>query len=298
MGVHIIDLHFQGIDQAIAAFLIESPGGPIVIESGPYSTFPAMEAALRAHGYALADVQALLLSHIHFDHAGAAWAFARAGVPIYVHPKGKKHLAAPERLYESARRIYQDQMDVLWGAMEAIDADLLHTPEDGQTLQFGEEQLTAHYTPGHASHHIAWAWQDTIFTGDVAGVKIGSGLVQPPCPPPDIQIEEWVSSIDKLLSLSPTSLYLTHYGQIIAVEEHLLHLREELHAWADWMKPHWEADTAQKEIIPQFMAFVQERLLAAGVPQKDLRIYEAANPSWMSVAGLMRYWQKRSEKIT
>lgn len=298
MTIHTIDLHFQGIDQAIAAYLVETSAGPVLIEAGPYSTFASLQAGLAAHQYQISDLQAVLLSHIHFDHAGAAWALAKEGLPIYVHPKGHKHLAAPERLYESARRIYQDKMDVLWGAMEPIDEALLHCPEDQEVVTIGDARFVAHYTPGHATHHIAWQLDGHIFTGDVGGVKIGTGPVQPPCPPPDIAVEDWLSSIDRILSLKPSTLYLTHYGPVNEPATHLQQLREELEAWANWIKPHWEAGTEHKAVIPLFMDFVGQRLSQAGVGKAEVKVYEAANPAWMSVAGLMRYWEKSSEKDT
>lgn len=296
MEIHIIDLHFQGIDHAIAAYLIKTSEGPVLIESGPHSSIESLRKGLAAHNCGIADLRAVLLSHIHFDHAGAAWAIAAEGVPVYVHPKGKKHLAAPQRLYESARRIYQDKMDQLWGAMEPIDEALLHCPDDRETVHIGDATFTAHYTPGHAVHHIAWQLGDIIFTGDVGGVKIAHGPVQPPCPPPDIAVDDWMDSIDRLLQLKPKTLYLTHYGAVSTPEDHLLQLREELLAWADWIKPHWETNRDPKEVIPLFMDFVGQRLTKAGVPGTEVKVYEAANPAWMSVAGLMRYWQKRSEK--
>ena len=294
--VHTTDLHFQQIDKAIAAYIVPTSSGPVLIESGPYSTWPALTAALQKLGYKVGDLQAVLLSHIHFDHAGAAWALAKEGVPVYVHPKGAKHLASPERLYGSAKRIYGDMMEKLWGIMEPIDPALLHSPADGETVTIGDTTFTAHHTPGHAVHHIAWQMGDAIFAGDVAGVKIEEGPVQPPCPPPDINIEDWTASIDKLLALQPATLYLTHYGAITEVVPHLQQLKEELRVWAEWMHPHWEAQADQQALVPQFAAFVEGRLSAAGLGKADIKVYEAANPAGMSVAGLMRYWQKRSEK--
>ncbi|MEO1256706.1 MAG: MBL fold metallo-hydrolase, partial [Bacteroidota bacterium] len=148
--------------------------------------------------------------------------------------------------------------------------------------------------PGHAVHHIAWKIGDEIIAGDVAGVKIGDALVVPPCPPPDIHVEDWQASIAILKAEQPKSLYLTHFGKVIAIENHLDELEQRLLAWAAWMKPHFEKDTPQPEIIPLFEAYVQQELHTAGITAPaDLERYEKANPSWMSVAGLMRYWKKK-----
>ena len=127
--IHVLDLNFLGIDHAIASFLIESSAGPILIETGPHSTFESMKGQLAKHGYEPEDVKHVLLTHIHFDHAGAAWAFADHGAKIYLHPFGKPHMEDPTKLYNSAKMIYGDEMERLWGAMEKIPADQLITPD-------------------------------------------------------------------------------------------------------------------------------------------------------------------------
>jgi len=291
--IHTIDLGFLGIPKTIAAYVLEHPDGPVLIETGPYSTFPALEKGLQQLDTAPEDLQAVLLTHIHLDHAGSAWAFAQKGVPVYVHPKGGRHLAQPEKLLASAKRIYEDMMDQLWGTMEPIPADQLHTVEDGAEVLPG---IRAIYSPGHAVHHIAWQWEDVIFTGDVAGVRIGKGIVVPPCPPPDIHVEDWQTSIQALRDAAPKSLYLTHYGEITDVETHLDALEKRLLDWANWMKPRYEAGDPVTEIAPDFEKYVRKELADHGLDQEGLRQYDAANPPWMSVAGLLRYWKKRSER--
>ena len=167
----IIDLHFQNIPQAIAAFLLETDDGPILIETGPYSTFPALEAGLRGLGYSVDDVQHVLLTHIHLDHAGSAWAFAERGATIYVHPVGVQHLSDPSRLMNSARRIYKEEMDTLWGEMRSIPEDQIRAVAHGEEIGVGGRLFQAWHTPGHARHHIAWQVGNELFTGDVAGIK-------------------------------------------------------------------------------------------------------------------------------
>lgn len=291
--IHTLDLHFQGASEAIGSFLIETSEGPVLIESGPHSTYPDLAAALKEKGVAVGDIAHVFLTHIHFDHAGAAWAFAKAGAKIYVHPFGYKHLAKPQRLYESARRIYGDEMDRLWGAMESIDETQLIAVEDEEEIVIGKQTFRALHTPGHASHHIAWQLGKRIFTGDVAGVKIGEGPVVPPCPPPDIDLEAWKNSLNILRKAEPAELYLTHFGRVTEVESHLDALEENLMTWANWIKPHAEAGAAPESITPDFQAFAQAQLEAAGVSPSGLNRYEKANPAWMSVAGLLRYWKKK-----
>lgn len=293
--IEILDLHFMNESDAIASFLIESTDGLILIETGPESTFETLTKAISDAGYDWKDVKHVLLTHIHFDHAGAAWKFAENGAKIYVHPIGLPHLQNPERLWSSAKRIYKDQMEVLWGHMDPIDENLLIPAEDGDTIEIGNLTFTVHYTPGHAIHHNAYQLGNSIFTGDVAGVHIKHGPVQPPCPPPDIDVGLWKLSIRKLKNLNPQVLYLTHYGIVANPQEHLNKLEEELDDWANWMKPHYDIGAEPEQIIPHFMEYTKQKLLDAGVSGDDVSRYEKANPSWMSVSGLLRYWKLKEQ---
>lgn len=299
MKIHILDLGFLDIEHAIAAFVIEGPEGLALVETGPASTLPHLEAALAENGLQIADFQHVFLSHIHFDHAGAAWAFAEKGARIYVHPKGLPHLAAPEKLYNSARMIYKEHMDTLWGPMHPVEDSRLYAPGHGECIETCGLRFTAWYTPGHAVHHIAWEVSDgaeaVLFTGDVAGVKIEGGPVAPPCPPPDINVEDWLDSIALMRRLPVSTLYLTHFGAITNKDEHLQVLEKRLLAWANWMKPFVEKKSAPEEVVPLFEKFVATELAANGVDEAGLRRYEAANPAFMSVAGLLRYWRKKQE---
>jgi len=294
--IHTIDLNFQNVPEAIAVFLIETADGPVLVESGPHSTFPQLTTEINKLGYEVKDIKHVFLTHIHFDHAGAAWAFAEQGAKIYVHPKGYKHMHDPSKLVSSAKRIYQEMMEPLWGTLKPIDESNLIEMEDHQVVSVNDAKFTAHFTPGHAVHHIAWQLNDkTIFCGDVAGVKIKDGLVVPPCPPPDINVEDWMASIEKIRSLNMEEIYLTHFGKVTGVKDHLLQLETMLNSWADWIKPYYEAGASVADTVPKFQEFTKNQLIEFGVPKEDFSIYEAANPSWMSVSGLMRYWKKREE---
>ena len=292
--VHILDLNFF-TDSAIAAFVIETSDGPVLVETGPHSVFPELESGLQSLGYRPEDIAHVLLTHIHFDHAGAAWAMAEKGATIYVHPFGWKHMLNPEKLYHSAKRIYQDQMEILWGEMQPIPEEKLIAVEHQQEIIVGDTTFIAHHTPGHANHHIAWQTGDIIFTGDVAGCKISGGPVVPPCPPPDIDIEKWNDSLDLLESLNPTKLYLTHFGPIENIREHIAELRKNLNDWAEWIRIRWEQEQSALEITPDFQKYAARQLENAGLDEAGIKKYEAANPAWMSVAGLLRYWSKKNE---
>ncbi|MEP3387726.1 MAG: MBL fold metallo-hydrolase [Reichenbachiella sp.] len=291
--IKIIDLQFKSLDHAIAAYLLPTSEGPILVETGPHSTFPKLKEDVEAMGYQMEDIKHVFLTHIHLDHAGAAWALAETGAKIYLHPFGAKNMEDPSRLMESATRIYGDQMDTLWGQMKPISADQLIQVEDQQSFRCGDIEIKSLHTPGHAKHHIAWQVEDVIFTGDVAGVKIDNGPVVPPCPPPDINLEDWKASIDILRSAKPSALYLTHYNKITAIESHLSALENILDDWAAWIKKQMQAGLRNEEMVPLFMAYTADQLREAGLDEPTIELYEAANPSWMSVAGLVRYWTKK-----
>lgn len=295
MIIHILDLDFLEESSAIASFLIEYDDGLILIETGPETTHENLSEAVRKKGFDLKEIKDVLLTHIHFDHAGAAWKFAEAGANIYVHPVGLPHLQNPEKLWNSAKMIYQDDMERLWGEMKPIDTNLLIPADDGDVLEIGGMEIKVHYTPGHAVHHNAYQLGNLVFTGDVAGVKIGSGPVVPPCPPPDINVELWLESIEKLKSLNPEKLYLTHFGMIENPLQHLRELELILDDWASWMKQQYDAANLPERITPVFMEYTQNQLRDAGVSEENIQRYEYANPSWMSVAGLLRYWKLKEQ---
>jgi glyoxylase-like metal-dependent hydrolase (beta-lactamase superfamily II) len=293
--IETIDLKFQGLEKAIACFLIETSEGPILIETGPYSTFPVLKKELLTKGIKTSDVKNVFLTHIHLDHAGAAWAFAKAGAKIYLHPFGAKNMEDPSRLMASAKMIYQDRMDELWGEMNPIPGYQLVQVEHHEVINIGDIEIKSLHTPGHAKHHIAWHIDNMIFAGDAAGIKIGSGSIQPPCPPPDINIEQWKASIDIIKNAGPDCLYLTHFDKIKNVNRHLDELSFMLDDWSNFIKEKMEEGFSNEEMVPLFVAYTNEQLAVAGLNESDIDTYQAANPSWMSVAGLVRYWTKKSQ---
>jgi glyoxylase-like metal-dependent hydrolase (beta-lactamase superfamily II) len=292
--IHIIDLHFQA-EQSIAAFIVPTSDGPILIETGPDSTWPNLEYGILKSGFKPKDIRHVFVSHIHFDHAGAAWRLADLGATVYVHPKGLPHLANPAKLWNSASQIYGADMERLWGEMRPIPETQLRAVNEGDVLTIGDQQVHVWYTPGHAVHHVAYQIGDVVFTGDVAGVKIGNGPVQPPCPPPDIHVELWLTSIQKLKNLAPSALYLTHFGRHDNAVALLDELETNLREWTNWLKPYFEKNIPAEAVIPAFEQYVQAQLIAAGLDEQERMQYEYANPAHMSVTGIYRYWKLKAE---
>ena len=291
--IHIIDLDFLKIPRAIAVFAIPDEDGITLVECGPATTTATLEARMQDLSLDLDRVHTVLLTHIHFDHAGAAWQWAARGATIYVHPIGHKHMVDPSRLYGSAKQIYGAMMDQLWGEMHPIPAEQVIAVDDRAQLTIGGNRWVAHYTPGHAKHHIAWQLNDTtVFTGDVGGVMILGGPVVPPCPPPDIDIAAWEQSIARLRSLPAERFYLTHFGEVTNTKKALAGLEMRLGKYVDWMRPHAAAGRTSEEVVDDFTTFLEKELLDSGVQEKDLDSYRAANPPYMSAAGLLRWFDK------
>ena len=290
--VRVLDLQFQGAKRVIAGFLLETKEGPILIETGPESTYPRLVAALEEAGFAPEEVGHVFVTHIHLDHAGAAWRFAELGARVYVHPKGAPHLVDPSKLLASAARIYGDQLKPLWGELRGIPQDRLRVLQDGEVVEVGGVRVQALETLGHAGHHHAYLVEGAVFAGDIAGVRIAPGPVLPPTPPPDIHLESWYASLDRLLALRPEALYLTHFGAYSDVEPHLLALREVLEAWAGWVLHRLKEGLSQEEMTRRFEAYWRESLAKAGVDAAGMRLYELADPPFMNLQGLVRYWQK------
>ena len=199
-AIHTLDLLFQNVPQAIAAYLVIGPEGPLLVETGPGSTLQNLKAQLGRHGLAPQDIGQVLVTHIHLDHAGAAGWWGQQGAQIYVHHVGAPHLIDPSRLLASAARIYGDQMDTLWGPMLPTPAEKVTAVYDGDIIQAGGLEFLALDTPGHARHHHVYRLGNLAFTGDAAGIQLpDSRLIDLPAPPPEFELEVWQQTIDRLL---------------------------------------------------------------------------------------------------
>ncbi|MEQ9618599.1 MAG: MBL fold metallo-hydrolase [Deltaproteobacteria bacterium] len=291
MKIHVLDHNFFE-EKVIASYLIENGGEPILIETGPDTTFNKLESSLNAHGYSVEDIRNVFVTHIHLDHSGGAWHFAKTGAKIYVHPFGAKHLADPEKLIASARRIYQEQMDTLWGEIRPIPRENIHEIQDGERIKIGNIDIEAVETPGHASHHHSYLIDDILFAGDVGGVRIENGPVLPPTPPPEINVELWQESIRKILDLNPEALYCTHYGRSDNVRDHLRELEDRLLEATEWIGERLKEGKTEDEMTSDFEDMFRTILVKAEADSQLIKAYELADPFWMNVPGLVRYWKK------
>jgi glyoxylase-like metal-dependent hydrolase (beta-lactamase superfamily II) len=264
-----------GHDRVIVAY--ERDG--VIIDPGPESSIAALDGI---------EPRAVLLTHIHLDHAGATGTLVERNpkLRVYVHERGAPHLIDPSKLLKSAAQLYGDDMDRLWGRVVPIPEDNVTILTGGETV----EGLKVEYTPGHASHHVAYFDPDSgeVYTGDVAGVRIPpSDFVLPPTPPPDIDVEKWLASIDLVARWRPETLCLTHAGKFTDVERHFDILRETLHK---------HAEGARQGDEDLFMAMLADEVKTAAPDEATVeRITQAAPPDQMWL-GLERYWRKRRER--
>jgi glyoxylase-like metal-dependent hydrolase (beta-lactamase superfamily II) len=294
----LLDLDFQGMAGVIAAYLITGSHGHTLVETGPGSTLDALERAVGAAGARLDDITQLVVTHIHLDHAGAAGALLRRlpDATLHVHPVGAPHLIDPSKLLASATRIYGDRMDVLWGAFEPCPAERVITLVDGAELDCGGRTLVALHTPGHASHHIAFhdVEHRTVFTGDVGGVRLDAvPYVRPPTPPPDIDVEAWHSSVDRIRALAPRALDLTHFGRFDDAHRHLDELMRRLDGWTAWIAAAVREGATTELMVAGLKQESDMEIVGQTGDPSLVEAYELASPSGMTVDGLVRYLPKR-----
>ncbi|MBE2225483.1 MAG: MBL fold metallo-hydrolase [Anaerolineae bacterium] len=295
MDIYTLDLNFQNVPQTIASYLIKGPDGPVLVETGPGSTLDNLIAQLATHGLQPADIKHILVTHIHFDHAGASGWWAQQGAQIYVHGFGAPHLINPDKLIASATRIYGDKMNVLWGDILPAPAEKVTIVNDGDVIEAGGLRFTAIETPGHARHHHVYRLGDVAFTGDAAGIKIPSfPLVDLPAPPPEFDLEVWETTIDRLIAENFTAIYPTHFDRVEDVTSHFIELKQLLHVATNWIKEKMDADVTRDDLVEQFNEWNRSRARQVGLNDDAIHQYETANPWYMSVDGIMRYWQKKT----
>jgi glyoxylase-like metal-dependent hydrolase (beta-lactamase superfamily II) len=281
-----IDLHHQG-PGIVASYVLETEDGPALFDCGPTTCIPALETGLAEHGLELTEVRHLLLSHIHLDHAGAAGVLVRMHPDLQVHVSevGAPHLLDPSRLEASARRLYGDAFDELWGELTPIPPTNVREVDDRVV------GLDCFPTTGHAWHHVSYLADDgTLYAGDAAGVRLQGGrFVMPPCPPPEFDLEAWEETIREIERRAPTRLALVHFGLFDDVQEHLAALRETLARWSQRVE-----DGMDEEAFIAAARYDVEQTDPGDLVDELQR----AGPYWHHFRGIERYWRTKREAAT
>jgi glyoxylase-like metal-dependent hydrolase (beta-lactamase superfamily II) len=294
----VIDLQFQRVPNVIASYLLPTADGLAIVECGPTSTVDRLREGVRTLGYDPGEIRHILVTHIHLDHAGAAGTLLRdlPRTQLYVHEVGAPHLVDPSRLVASATRIYGDMMDTLWGELLPVPPERMKVLTDGDRLDIGGRRLDVLYTPGHASHHVAYhdAERRLVFAGDVAGNAIPPARAAiPPTPPPDLDVPLWHRSVQRLRDLEPELLLIAHYGPIRHVAEHLDDLDAELDAMTTLIAAWIEQGLERDAMIGRLSDRIHQLVVATGANGSE-RALALAAPAAMSLDGIIRYLRKRS----
>lgn len=295
-GLSWIDLKFLGRSNVIAAVVVRGPAGAAIIDPGPTSCLATLELGLQSQGLRWDDIRHILLTHIHLDHAGAAGTIVRAHphINVFVHQRGAAHMIDPSRLLDSATRLYGDQMDRLWGEFAPVPRSHVVTLAGGEQVEAGGRVFDVAYTPGHASHHVSFfdPSSGVAFVGDVAGVCALEGYVLPPTPPPDVDIEAWHQSVDRILAWSPATLFLTHFGPVRRVRPHLAELLDHLQIMAAAVRTSLDEEGTDEEKSERFADW-QRQEMRREMTDAQVDAYVVASGFKYLWYGLERYWRKR-----
>jgi glyoxylase-like metal-dependent hydrolase (beta-lactamase superfamily II) len=236
------------------------------------------------------DITDVFLTHIHLDHAGASGWLARQGARIHLHPNGAPHMLNPEKLIASATRIYGEQMGPLWGEFLPVPEERLSILQDGQVVQINELSVRAIEVPGHANHHYAYLVGDICFSGDIGGVRLhGLRYICLPTPPPDLHLEKWRASIQRLQAEKPARIAPTHFGVYNDAEWHLAAVTQLLDEVTEWAEQVMPADPPIEELRRMFIEFERQRTIKNGLTAEVVDALQIANPSFMSADGIQRY---------
>lgn len=294
-----LDDHWMGRPRSIATALLESDGHRAIVDPGPGSTLDTLRKGLGAHGVSVHDLDAILLTHIHLDHAGSSGALAKENprVAVYVHKLGAPHMMDPAKLLASAARLWPDNLDELFGEMLPVAESNLRILEGGETITLGSRKIEVAYTPGHASHHVSYFdnVEGVAFVGDTTGIRIeGHSYVMPATPPPDIDLRLWDSSFATILERKPKRLFLTHFGFSENPAAHIAQFRERLDRWMETTEKILQTAKSDSGAMDSFMAAMRAEI-GEHLPAEEVEQYVATAGLNLSFLGLARHARKRAQ---
>jgi len=295
-----LDDNWTGRARSIATALVESDGHRAIVDPGPGSTLDTLRKELRDHGVSPTDLDAILLTHIHLDHAGATGALVRENpkLAVYVHKLGAPHVIDPSKLLASAARLWPNgELERLFGEAVPVPAENLRILEGGETITLGARKIDVAYTPGHASHHVSYFenLEGVAFVGDTTGIRIeGHSFVMPATPPPDIDLKIWDTSFATILERLPTRLFLTHFGFSENPAAHIAQFRQRLHHWMEMTEKILQTARDDAQAMDSFMASARAEI-AQHLPAEDIDQYVQTAGLNLSFLGLARHARKRAQ---
>lgn len=295
-GIEVIDLEYLNESRSIASVFLTGDDGIAIVDPGPSTALSVVRRRLADRGASVADLTAIVLTHIHLDHAGATGTLVREnpGIQVFVHARGAPHLVDPSRLLRSAGRIYGDQMERLWHEVLPVPSERIHVLGEEDTFRVAGRRMRSAYTPGHAWHHVSVLDEasDTVFVGDTAGERYpGERYVLPVTPPPDVDLEHWYASTARVRAWNSTQLVVTHFGAFQDPARHLAEHEERLGQWADAVRQSLGTGASDAERGERFVKEILAELEQQLPPFVAERYSQSVRSSW---DGLARYWRTRA----
>src|SRR6266542_370771 len=297
-GLDYIDLNFLRVPEIIATAILHSASGVALVDPGPSTTLDNLKGSLERKGMSLRDVRQILLTHIHLDHAGGTGSLVRENpeIEVFVHERGAPHMIDPSKLMASAGRLYGGEMERLWGEFVPVPSDRIRVLKGEERITVAGRELHVAYTPGHASHHVSFFDRSTrmAFCGDTAGIRRhGLGYIMPPTPPPDIDLEAWRASVDRILQWDPDTLSLTHFGPVHGARPHFQGMMENLESWSQMVRrlianSSLDDDQRQRAFLDEALTGIKRK-----VGEHEAEQYGRAGRLDYSWQGLSRYWRKK-----
>jgi glyoxylase-like metal-dependent hydrolase (beta-lactamase superfamily II) len=294
-GVYLLDTNHVGFTGTVGVYVLPSDDDFALIETGPGSTLSTIKGSIASLGLELNNLKAILVTHIHLDHAGAAGQLVQeTGATLYVHERGAPHLIDPSKLLASAERIYGDLMQSLWGTILPAPKENVVALTGGERLNILGHTIDVLYTPGHASHHVVFLLNgETMFTGDAAAIHFaGSSVIRPALPPPEVNLELWQESVQRMLATKPKRLLLTHYGEVRDAKAHLQQVIERNQEWAELILEGMKNGEDAKGLEHRLRDVSFKELLESRASEEVIERHRITSNDEMTVMGVTRYWQK------
>jgi glyoxylase-like metal-dependent hydrolase (beta-lactamase superfamily II) len=296
--ISYIDLNFCDTPKSIATGVYAGDAGVVLVDPGPGSCIDTLRLSLAAQGIAAGDIDSILITHIHLDHAGATGLLVRDNprIRVFVHEKGAPHVIDPSKLINSANQLWGvEGVARLWGQMIPVPESNLQVLGERARITAGGRTFDVRYTPGHASHHVSYFDERSglVWAGDTAGLRFTSKVFTlPPTPPPDIDLEAWRDSLARIRDWKPETVFITHFGPYAGAAAHLDHIETSLRDVADMARRAIHTDASDEAKYEQFKEDVFA-YVRGSVDEQEMRPLEFVGPLEFNWRGLVRYWRKK-----